>query len=254
MSQAELLTQPVDVRRGTVLVVEDVAPSAELMASIVEEEGFRSEIAVTASAALECFSQVRHVAVLIDWVLPDRPGIEICREIRAQDRLIPIIFVSGRDDEASITRGLDAGADDYIVKPVRRTELVARLEAHLRKAAASQNGRPLTTDAAPAPGTRFGDVELDATARTVRVAGHEISLGHREFDLLIYLAQHPGVALSREDIVAHVYGPGAPASTERVDLLVRRLRMKLGPGPRRGALVVAVPGFGYRLERRTTPR
>jgi DNA-binding response OmpR family regulator len=254
VSQAELVTVALDTRRGTVLVIEDVAASAELMASIVEEEGFHSEIVATAAAALDRFTTGRHVAVLIDWVLPDRPGIEICREIRARDALIPILFVSGRDDEASITRGLDAGADDFVVKPVRRTELVARLEAHLRKAAASPRARVVSAEPGPAPATRFGDVELDATARTVRVAGQEVPLGHREFDLLVYLAQHPGVALSREEIVAHVYGSGAPASTERVDLLVRRLRMKLGAGPRRGALVVAVPGFGYRLERRATPR
>ncbi len=213
-----------------------------------------AEVAATGTEAGERFQQNGQVAVLIDWVLPDRPGIEVCREIRSRNSLIPIIFVSGRDDEASITRGLDAGADDFVVKPVRRTELVARLEAHLRKAAAAAASPSPPADARAERSSRFGDVEIDVVARTVRVGGREVTLGHLEFELLSYLTENPGIALSREQIILHVYGQGTEMSTERVDLLVRRLRVKLGKGSRRGSLLVAIPGFGYRLERRSATR
>src|SRR5437763_5623949 len=119
--------------RGMVLVVEDDEATAELIADLVEQEGFEVTRAGGGLQAIEAFARERPVAVFLDWVLPDIPGIEACRSLRALDRVVPIIFVSGRDDEASTIRGLDAGADDYVAKPVRIRGLIARLEAHSRK-------------------------------------------------------------------------------------------------------------------------
>src|SRR6266536_4881956 len=119
--------------RGIVLVVEDDEASADLLAALLEEEGFQPVVCPDGRAAMEPFERERPVAVLIDWVIPGGAGIELCRRIRSQDSVVPIFFVSGRADEASVSRGLDAGADDFLSKPVRPRELAARLDAHLRK-------------------------------------------------------------------------------------------------------------------------
>ena len=235
-------------KRGTVLVVDDSEDSAELLSELLEQEGFRAVVGGTAAEGLAAYTRERPVAVLLDWVLPDGPGIEVCRSIRTQDPTVPIIFVSGRDDETSVVRGLDAGADDYLAKPVRGAELIARLEAHLRKGAAfgARSMAPVTPS--PAPAIRFGNVTVDVVAHSVSVGGDAVALGPLEFKLLEYLARNSGVAVSRDQIMAEVYGYDADIGTERVDLLVRRLRGKLQD--RDGGYIAAVPGFGYRLERR----
>jgi len=242
--------------RGRLLIIEDSPETSELLALLVQEEGFSPVVSHTGQAGLDAFEAERPVAVLLDWVMPDRPGIDVCRQLRERDQAVPIIFVSGRDDEASVSRGLDAGADDFIVKPVRRIELVARLEAHLRKVHDLVGGgaKP-RADASDDDGDRhrFGLVEIDSSSRIVRVDGKEIALGPLEFKLLEYFGRNAGIAISREQVLNEVYGYDADISTERVDLLVRRLRTKLGQGPDRAGQLVAVPGYGYRLERRRPP-
>src|SRR2546421_1840517 len=243
--------------RGRLLIIEDSPETSELLALLVQEEGFSPVVSNTGQEGLDAFEAERPVAVLLDWVMPDRPGIDVCRQLRERDPAVPIIFVSGRDDEASVSRGLDAGADDFIIKPVRRIELVARLEAHLRKVEdlTGVGGRPPVVGPGDDAGdrNRFGLVEIDSVARVVRVDGSEVALGPLEFRLLEYFGRNAGIAISREQVLNEVYGYDADISTERVDLLVRRLRTKLGEGPERGGQLVAVPGYGYRLERRRPP-
>jgi DNA-binding response OmpR family regulator len=234
-------------KRGTILVVDDSEDSVALLSALLEQEGFQPVISMTAAEGLAAYSREKPLAVLLDWVLPDGPGIEVCRAIRTQDRKVPIIFVSGRDDETSVVRGLDAGGDDYVPKPVRGAELIARLEAHLRKLAAF-HGQPAVSQGRPPSAIRFGNVNVDLVAHEVFVDENPVGLGPLEFKLLEYLAHNSGVAVSRDQIMAEVYGYDADISTERVDLLVRRLRAKLGD--RDGGYIAAVPGFGYRLERR----
>ena len=233
--------------RGVILIVEDDAATSEMIADLVEQEGFTVAHASGGLAALEAFNRDQPVAVFLDWVLPDVAGIEACRSLRALDRAIPIIFVSGREDEASTIRGLDAGADDFVVKPIRIRELIARLEAHLRKVVDLAGARQAEIVNEKRV-HRFGEIELDLAARLVWAGGQSLNLAPLEFSLLEYLAAHTGVAVSRDQIMKEVYGFAADISTERVDQLVRRLRTKLGEGPRRGGVLVAVPGFGYRLE------
>lgn len=230
--------------RGSVLIVEDAPDLAELIAAFVEREGFTAVTAGSASEARAAFHRDRPVAVLLDWVLPDAPGTELCRELRAQDAAVTVIFVSGRNDETSMARGLDAGADDYVAKPVREGELIARLDAQLRKTARLRSSQA----AAPDRMLRFGEVELDSLARAVRVSGRPVKLGPLEYRLFEYLARNAGVAVSRDQILTEVYGADAD-STERVDLLVRRLRLKLGDYPDTGGHIIAHPGYGYLLER-----
>ena len=234
--------------RGVILIVEDDVSTADLIADLVEQEGFSVSRAGGGLQAIEAFARDRPVAVFLDWVLPDIPGIEACRSLRALDRVVPIIFVSGRDDEASTIRGLDAGADDYLAKPVRIRELIARLEAHIRKVGVLTERKDAEAGAELERKKRFGDVEVDFAARQVSVDGQPLNLAPLEFSLLEYLARNAGVAVSRDQIMREVYGFAAEISTERVDQLVRRLRTKLGEGPHRGGVLVAVPGYGYRLE------
>jgi DNA-binding response OmpR family regulator len=235
--------------RGVVLVVEDDPAAADLVTAVLEDEGFRTLVCHDGRTALEPFEREHPVAVLIDWVIPGGPGIELCRKIRSLDPLVPIFFVSARTDEASASRGLDAGADDFITKPFRPRELAARLEAHLRKLSAGHETGSLRSTspgepvAGPAP-QRFGPVEVDLDGRQVRLEGQVVGLGSLEFRLLEYLVRNAGVALSREQILSEVHGYD-DIPTERVDLLVRRLRAKLNWSD----WITAVPGYGYRLER-----
>jgi two-component system phosphate regulon response regulator PhoB len=242
---------PATGNRGAVLVVEDSLEAAALISAVLEEEGFRAVVRHDGQDGLQAFYDERPIAVLLDWVVPGGPGLEICRRIREQDRVIPIFFISGRQDEASVSRGLDAGADDFLVKPFRPRELMARLEASLRKVAAMRP--PVEQLRAAGAGEvqtsvlTLGDAEVDLEAREVRLRGEPIALGPLEFKLLEYFVRNPGVALSRDQILREVYEYDAQIATDRVDLLVRRLRSKLAWGDR----LVAVPGYGYRLERRT---
>jgi two-component system response regulator MtrA len=237
-------TPPPSGGRGPVLIVEDDAASAELLSAVLEDEGFQPVVSADARDAIGPFRHLRPVAVFIDWVIPGGSGIELCRRIRGQDPMVPILFVSGRTDEASISRGLDAGADDFVSKPFRPQELVSRLDAHLRKLGTQPPGSGAERLVEPGGTRAVGEVEIDLAARTARVRGTQVPLGPLEFRLLEYLVLNPGVALSREQILREVHGYD-DIQTDRVDLLVRRLRTKLGLGD----WIVAVPGYGYRLER-----
>lgn len=238
--------------RGEILIVEDTADTAAVVEAVVQREGFRPVVCGTAAEAVAAFATVRPVAVILDWTLPDESGIEVCRKIRARDQTVVIMFASGRDDETSITRGLDAGADDYLAKPVRPAELIARLESHIRRVEAIRNmgSKPAPAPAALPLARKFGDVEVDLGARMVRVKDQPVSLGPMEFRLVEYLVRNAGVAVSRDQIMSEVYGYDADIGTERVDLLVKRLRAKIHDHAE-GGLISAVPGFGYRLETRS---
>lgn len=242
--------------RGAVLIVDDVAAWADMLAVLVEEEGFSAVRAGTAAEGIRSFQAARPRVVLLDWVLPDSPGIDLCRRLRTLDPLVTILFVSGRGDEASAVRALDAGADDFLVKPIPRRALMARIESQLRKLAApGQPGREVNVseveaDAAPAGLLNFGEVDMDLSAREVSVAGRRVPLGRLEYGLLELLARYAGQAISRDQIMERVYGFESPVPSDRVDILVRRLRVKLGDGPLRAGQVMSVHGFGYRLGRR----
>jgi two-component system phosphate regulon response regulator PhoB len=241
--------------RGEILIVEDTSDTAAAVQAVIEREGFQTVVCGTAAEAVAAFATMKPVAVILDWTLPDEPGIEVCRKLRARDQEVVIMFASGRDDETSIARGLDAGADDYIPKPVRPAELIARLEAHLRRAEAIRNlaTKPPAAAAAVPLARKFGNVEVDFGARTVRVKEKAVSLGPMEFRLLEYLVRNAGVAVSRDQIMSEVYGYDADIGTERVDLLIKRLRAKINDHAE-GGLISAVPGYGYRLETRASSR
>jgi DNA-binding response OmpR family regulator len=234
--------------RGRLLIVEDSEPGAALLYEVFKAEGFEPVVRGDVMTGVAAAGELRPLAIFIDWQLPDGSGLDACRRIRERDARVPILMVTARSDEVSATRALDAGADDFVTKPIRTSELVARMEAIFRRVAAV-DGR-VTASRASAPGlaVRLGDVEFDNVARTVTVAGNPVSLGALEFSLLEYLVLNRGIAVSRDRILSEVYGYDAEIDTGRVDLLVRRLRGKLGKGSGRGDQIVLVPGFGYRLQ------
>jgi len=228
--------------QAKVLIIQESTEGGGSLAGPLQADGYAAEVFGTPTQGLRAFAGLRPAAVLLDWALPDGSGAGLCGEIRARDPLVPILFIAAREQPGGMSRVLDAGADDFLLRPVPRAELLARLRAHLRKA-----------EAARAPSANlisFGSVEVDLGAREARVRGRPVRLGPLEFSLLEYLSLHAGVAVSREQVLREVYGYAVDIDTERVDLLVRRLRAKLGEGPDLGGRIVAVPGYGYRLERR----
>lgn len=231
--------------RGTILLIEDGEETARYIADLLIAEAYEPIICRTAAEGIRALER-RPTAVLLDWGLPDRPGLEVCREIRALDDRLPILFVSGRTDEASAARGLDAGANDFIIKPFRPVEFIARVDAQIRRAHRDEDPGPHLAEGPEL--LRFGTIVLDLRAREVSVAGESVALGPLEFKLLEYLARNAGVAISREQILQHVYGYGAGNSPERVDMLVRRVRIKLNAEER----LASVPGYGFRWEKAGT--
>ena len=236
------------MNRGRLLIVEDSEPGAMLLYEIFKAEGFEPVVRHDVASGIAAAEEVSPLAIFIDWQLPDGSGLDACRRIRERDPLVPILMVTARSDEASATRALDAGADDFVTKPIRTTELVARMEAIFRRLAVAERRIPAVVTPTTGPAIRLGAVEFDPVARTVKVGGEPVSLGALEFSLLEYLVVNRGIAVSRDQILSEVYGYDADIPTGRVDLLVRRLRGKLGKGPGQADQIVLVPGFGYRLQ------
>ena len=177
------------------MIIDGSREDGELVSMALSDESFQAVLCLSAAEGLAAAAEGRPVGMIIDWGLPDRPGVDLCREVRAKDPLLPIIFLSARTDEATVARGLDAGADDFVGKPFRRTELVARFEAHVRKAASAiALVRSPAASAAPASDglLRFGEIEVDVAAREVRVAGEAVGLGPLEFKLVEYLCLNAG--------------------------------------------------------------
>jgi two-component system response regulator RegX3 len=181
--------------------------------------------------------------VLLDWVLPDVSGIEVCRELRRRGAVCPIVILTGRSAKVDVVVGLEVGADDYITKPFDARELTARLRAHLRRSRMeSEPSRPGLV--------RVGAIEIDTDGRRVRVGKSEVRLTLTEFNLLTLLAANPGRVLTRSQLLEKVWGYLAEVDHHSVDPHVQRLRRKLEAPGQSGVALDAVPGLGYRLSPR----
>jgi two-component system phosphate regulon response regulator PhoB len=202
-----------------VLIVEDEAPLVTLLRYNLEKEGFAVCAAGDGEEALLQIAENKPDAVLLDWMLPLVSGLEVCRQIRRApaSRALPIILLTARGEEADRVRGLDSGADDYIVKPFSPSELVARLRAVMRRAQPSAVDDTL----------RYADVAMDLAAHRVSRAGRAVHLGPTEFRLLHHFMQHPGRVFSREHLLDRVWGPHAEVEMRTVDVHIRRLRKAL---------------------------
>lgn len=220
---------------ASILVVEDDEQIAELMRDFLEAEGFRVRHAGSGRETSEQLARGHLDLVLLDVMLPDESGFEICRRLR-RDSTVPVLFLSARDSDADKIRGLGLGADDYIVKSTTPAEVVARVKAVLRRASPADGRQRLF----------FGELEVDLAAHEVSCEGRRIELTAREFALLRVLVEHPRQVLSRDQLFELVWGSFGDRSA--VAVYIGRLRQKLEPDPARPSYIVTVWGAGYRLD------
>lgn len=221
-----------------VLVVEDEPAQREMLAYNLEAEGFRVSRAQNGEEARMLIDETPPDVIVLDWMMPHLSGIELCRQLktRTDTRAIPVIMLSARSEEVDRVRGLDTGADDYVVKPYSVTELVARVRSQLRRVRPATVGQTL----------RYDDIVLDAETHRVTRAGAPVRLGPTEFRLLSTLMEKPGRVWSREQLLDRVWGQDIYVDTRTVDVHVGRLRKALG---RDGGddPIRTVRGAGYAL-------
>jgi two-component system response regulator RegX3 len=226
-----------------VLVVEDEASYVEALTVGLGREGFTVRVARDGAEALEQFDAVQPEVVLLDLMLPTVSGIDVCRQIRSRSA-VPIIMVTARDGEIDTVVGLEVGADDYVTKPYRMRELVARMRAVLRRAPHGTG-----PDADPDDVLEVGDVRLDRRRHEVKVAGDEVRLPLKEFELLELLLANAERVVHRDTLIDVVWGPDYVGDTKTLDVHIRRLRAKVDTDPVRPSKITTVRGVGYRFER-----
>jgi two-component system, OmpR family, response regulator MtrA len=220
--------------KGRILVVDDDASLAEMLSIVLRQEGFDSELCARGDEALEIFHDYRPDLVLLDLMLPGLDGIEVCKEIRAESG-VPIVMLTAKGDTVDVVVGLESGADDYVVKPFKPKELVARIRARMRR-----------FDPVSAESLTIGDLAIDVAGHTVTRAGEAINLTPLEFDLLVCLARKPWQVFSREVLLEQVWGYRHAADTRLVNVHVQRLRSKVEHDPENPEIVVTVRGVGYK--------
>lgn len=229
----------------TVLVVEDEESFIEALSIGLKREGFRVEVARDGAQALDAFELVNPDLILLDVMLPRVSGIDVCRQIRKRSQ-VPIIMVTAKGAEIDTVVGLEVGADDYVTKPYRMRELVARMRAVLRRAP-SERGAELTSSA-----ITVGDVALDPEEHLVVIRGEPVALPLKEFELLHLLLANAGRVLPRETLIDRVWGSDYVGDTKTLDVHVKRLRGKVEPDPAHPSRIITIRGLGYKYERPRT--
>lgn len=227
--------------RRTVLVVDDEPTIAEIVCRYLERAGYEAVVAGDGVEAVRLVSKRRPDLVVLDLMLPGLDGLEVLRRMREDDEAArtPVILLTAKGEQDDKVVGLRRGADDYVVKPFSPKELVARVEAVLRRV------DPPLEGAGP---LRFDGLEIDLRGRRVLAGGGEVTLSQREFELLAFLAGHPGQVFSREQLMDRVWEPGFQGDAGTVTVHVRRLRAKVEPDPERPRFVQTVWGVGYRFQ------
>jgi DNA-binding response OmpR family regulator len=227
-------------RRRTVLVVDDEPTIAEVVARYLERAGYDTATAADGLEAMRLAAERRPDLVVLDLMLPELDGLEVLRRLREGDRpRTPVIVLTAKGEQDDKLVGLRSGADDYVVKPFSPSELVARVDAVLRRV------HPWDEQAEP---LRFDGLEIDARARRVTAAGAEVQLSQREFDLLHFLASNPGQVFSRDQLMDRVWESVLYTDPSTVTVHVRRLRAKIEPDAERPRYIQTVWGVGYRFE------
>jgi DNA-binding response OmpR family regulator len=227
--------------RTRVLIVEDDAVVADTLRIYLEHVGYAVDTVTDGASGLASAQRPEVALVVLDWMLPGLSGQEVCRRLRAASN-VPILMLTARTSEDDRVCGLDSGADDYVPKPFSPREVVARVQALLRRAG------PRTV-APPPPPRRIGDLEIDLFHREARVAGERLSLTPSEFRLLEVLAGQPGRTFTREELVARAFGPDYDSLDRNVDMHITNLRRKIAAQTDQ-RLIQTVHGVGYRLEHR----
>ena len=221
---------------GLILIVEDERHIADLLKMYLTKAGFGVHVEATGEGALRAARTLHPSAILLDVGIPGPDGIEVCRTLRSEGVWIPILFCTARDDEVDRVLGLELGGDDYITKPFSPREVVARVRAAVRRSDRTAQGESDTLS--------MGDVTIDKAARRVMVKGQEVVFTATEFDLLAHLMSRPGRIISREQLLADVWGYAAVVTTRTVDVHVAQVRAKLGDS----SPIRTVRGVGYGAE------
>ena len=226
----------------TVLVVEDEESFVEALVVGLKREGFRVRVARDGLEALEVFDASRPDLVLLDVMLPRMSGVDVCRELRTKSR-VPIVMVTAKASEIDTVVGLEVGADDYVTKPYRLRELVARMRAVLRRAPPEEESET------SADILEVGDVRLDPERHEVVVRGEEIAMPLKEFEVLELLLDNAGRVLTRETLIDRVWGPHYVGDTKTLDVHIKRLRAKVEEDPSHPTRITTIRGLGYRYEK-----
>jgi DNA-binding response OmpR family regulator len=223
-----------------VLVAEPDAATRREIRQACEQDGYQVMEADNGADTLRQVEQARPTIILLEVTLPDAAGFDICRELRKIDTGVPVIMMSSRSDEIDVVVALEIGADDYVSKPLRLRELVARMAAHLRRSR-------LESAESTRSRLEFRDLVIDVNERRTYKGSKEVELTHTEFDLLTFLASNAGKVLSREKILNSIWGYEYPIETRVIDVHIRNLRRKIETQPSRPYYILAVPGIGYRF-------
>ena len=230
--------------RGSVLVVDDEPTIAEVVARYLERAGYETRTAADGPSAVAAALDGRPDLLVLDIMLPGFDGLEVMRRLHEDlDERVAVILLTAKGEESDRVAGLKRGADDYVVKPFSPAELVARVDAVMRRAAPGGDAQEVLS---------FGELEIDPGARLVRVRREEAELTQREFDLLVFLAQHPGHAFSRDQLMERVWQFPFYTDTTTVTVHIRRLRSKIEADPSEPRWIQTVWGVGYRF--RPEPR
>ena len=224
--------------KGRVLVVDDDAALSEMLGIMLRGEGFDPTFVADGDHAMQAFRETHPDLVLLDLMLPGVDGIDVCRQIRTESG-VPIVMLTAKSDTVDVVLGLESGADDYVVKPFKPKELVARMRARLRR---GEDVTPELLTIGP-PGNQ---ITIDVPAHTATRNGSEVKLTPLEFDLLVALARKPRQVFTREVLLEQVWGYRHAADTRLVNVHVQRLRAKIEPDPERPEIILTVRGVGYK--------
>jgi two-component system alkaline phosphatase synthesis response regulator PhoP len=220
-----------------ILIIDDEPEIVRGIEDNLRFEGYQTLAATDGETGLTLACQEAPDLILLDIMMPRRSGWDVCRELRRRGIDVPVIMLTARAEEADRVRGLELGADDYMAKPFSVRELMARVQAVLRRPGPRRKAAALA----------FGDVRIQVQARQVFVAGREIPMTRKEFDLLVYLVEHRGEIITRERLLDHVWGYERFPTTRTVDTHILRLRRKFEADPDRPAFILTVHGQGYRF-------
>jgi len=224
--------------RSRILLVEDEAGLVLTLTDRLSNEGYLVESAVDGESGLERATREPFDLLLLDLMLPRMSGFDVCRELRRRGITTPVIMLTARGQVVDKVVGLKLGADDYVTKPFEMAELLARIEAHLRRTPALPH---------PAEGHAFGDVRVDFRKAEALRDGAPLDLSAREFQLLRYFIEHRGATLTREELLNEVWGYNSMPSTRTVDVHVAWLRQKIEPNPRHPQFILTIHGMGYKF-------
>ncbi len=225
----------------SVLVIEDEESFVEALVVGLKREGFLVNVARDGVEGLEMFDRVRPDLILLDLWLPKKSGIDVCRELRTRSR-VPIIMVTAKSSEVDTVVGLEVGADDYVTKPFRLRELVARMRAVMRRSAGDEDA------AAAGDSLDIDGLVLDPERHEVRLRGELVPLPLKEFELLELLMANSGRVLTRETLIDRIWGPNYVGDTKTLDVHIKRLRAKVEDDPSKPARITTVRGLGYKFE------